>query len=244
MEPIDTSFTPPLQTATPPSMSMADARGRLDVFIRLIVLVAFAFMGSIYIHNAWTKIHVSVNSGANNHLALSQGLSIAAVGLYTLMIALLYALRYRPLNASAGLWPNMAALFGGFLPFAFLLCDQPNDTPLDLQLTACLLILIGNMLAAYILTHLSRSFSILPEARKLITTGPYQYVRHPLYVAEAMAIVGVFLTFLSWPAALIVIAQLGFQLVRMHYEENVLRSTFPDYATYAQHTARIIPKIY
>jgi len=35
----------------------------------------------------------------------------------------------------------------------------------------------------------------MPEARKLVTRGAYRFVRHPLYVAEEVAIIGTFLLY-------------------------------------------------
>jgi len=42
-------------------------------------------------------------------------------------------------------------------------------------------------LAVYGLLYLSRSLSIIPEVRRLVTGGPYRVVRHPLYAAEILA---------------------------------------------------------
>jgi protein-S-isoprenylcysteine O-methyltransferase Ste14 len=69
-------------------------------------------------------------------------------------------------------------------------------------------------------------------------------VRHPLYLAEAVATLGAMISFLSVWALLLVVVQMTLQLVRIHYEERVLRQTFPEYAGYAKRTARLIPEIY
>jgi protein-S-isoprenylcysteine O-methyltransferase Ste14 len=37
---------------------------------------------------------------------------------------------------------------------------------------------------------------------------------------------------------------LGFQFLRLHYEEGVLREAFPEYAEYARRTARLVPGLY
>src|SRR5215218_7491171 len=37
---------------------------------------------------------------------------------------------------------------------------------------------------------LGRCFGVLPEARGLVTHGPYQFVRHPLYLGEFTAMAG------------------------------------------------------
>jgi protein-S-isoprenylcysteine O-methyltransferase Ste14 len=38
---------------------------------------------------------------------------------------------------------------------------------------------------------LGRSISILPQARQLVTSGPYAFVRHPLYLGEMTAMLGI-----------------------------------------------------
>jgi protein-S-isoprenylcysteine O-methyltransferase Ste14 len=49
---------------------------------------------------------------------------------------------------------------------------------------------------------------------------------------------------LSLQAALLFLLLVATQLLRMHYEEGVLRETFPAYAAYARHTKRLIPGIW
>jgi protein-S-isoprenylcysteine O-methyltransferase Ste14 len=125
-----------------------------------------------------------------------------------------------------------------------LLLNPRTDLPLAAQIAASVLVLAGNGFAVMILMRLGRSFSILPESRKLVTTGPYKIVRHPLYLAEAVATLGAVINFLSPWALLLVGVQTALQLVRIRYEERVLRQTFPEYAKYAKHTARLIPGVY
>jgi protein-S-isoprenylcysteine O-methyltransferase Ste14 len=84
----------------------------------------------------------------------------------------------------------------------------------------------------------------MAETRQLVTTGPYRFVRHPLYLAEEIAMVGVFVQFASVYTALLLAAQIAFQLRRMHNEELVLTASFPEYAAYQRHTARLVPGIY
>jgi protein-S-isoprenylcysteine O-methyltransferase Ste14 len=84
----------------------------------------------------------------------------------------------------------------------------------------------------------------MAETRQLVTTGPYRFVRHPLYLAEEIAIVGVFIQFASVWTALLLAVQIGFQLRRMHNEELVLAAGFSEYDAYRRNTARLIPGIY
>jgi protein-S-isoprenylcysteine O-methyltransferase Ste14 len=111
-------------------------------------------------------------------------------------------------------------------------------------MVSTVLILAGSGAALYTLAQLGRSFSMMAEARRLVTWGPYRYVRHPLYVAEELAIIGLFMQFASVWSALVLAVHIAFQLRRMHNEETVLADIFPEYAAYRQRTARLLPGIY
>jgi protein-S-isoprenylcysteine O-methyltransferase Ste14 len=214
-----------------------------DASVRGLLSAFFALSAGVYFRNAIHTWRDVIETGFTM-AGFVHGLSNIAVTCYVLMIACLYILRRKPVNKFAGIWPSIAALLGGFLIMALVLLEPRNDLPLDVQILGSALLLVGNGMAIYILTHLGRSFSILPEGRRLVTSGPYKYVRHPLYVAEVFAVLGAMVAFWSPAAILIVIAQLAFQLVRIHYEERVLTRTFPEYKNYARRTSRLIPGVY
>ena len=112
------------------------------------------------------------------------------------------------------------------------------------QMTSAAISLIGCVSIIYAVLHLGKSFSIAPQARKLVIGGPYRFVRHPLYVAEELAVIGVLIQ-CRWPVALMFLAvHFGLQMRRMDYEESLLRAVFPDYEIYARRTARLIPGIW
>ena len=76
------------------------------------------------------------------------------------------------------------------------------------------------------------------------TPGMYRFVRHPLYLTEGIALIGLFMQFASAWTALLFAVQIAFQLRRMHNEEAVLTEILPEYADYQNKTARLIPGIY
>jgi protein-S-isoprenylcysteine O-methyltransferase Ste14 len=143
-----------------------------------------------------------------------------------------------------GVLPCAAALLGGFLLSALLLLRPREDLPMGALVFADLLVVTGNVFAIVVLLQLGRSFSILPESRRMVTRGPYAVVRHPLYLAEAVASVGVAINFLSPAAVMLVAAQFAAQIARIHYEEKILREHFPAYRIYARKTWRLIPGVY
>jgi protein-S-isoprenylcysteine O-methyltransferase Ste14 len=111
------------------------------------------------------------------------------------------------------------------------------------RIMSMLMTVIGLLLSIWVLSWLGRSFSITAQARRLTTGGPYAIVRHPLYLCEEIAVIGVMLMCFSTVAVLIVAVQWLFQLRRMSNEERVLRAAFPEYVAYAARTPKVIPHV-
>jgi protein-S-isoprenylcysteine O-methyltransferase Ste14 len=89
---------------------------------------------------------------------------------------------------------------------------------------------------------LGRCFGVLPEARGLVTRGPYRLVRHPVYLGEIGACAGLAIASPSLRNAAVLGALAAAQAVRMGLEERALTQTFPGYARYAANTPRVIPR--
>jgi protein-S-isoprenylcysteine O-methyltransferase Ste14 len=87
----------------------------------------------------------------------------------------------------------------------------------------------------------------LDPPRKLVVTGPYRWVRNPMYVGMAFLLVGEALVFPLLTRFLLVEAVLAFALVATFvvvYEEPKLRRTFgSDYEEYCRHVRRWIPRL-
>lgn len=204
----------------------------------------FAFAAGIYFRNAWLHWRSPEFVNASLSMRVTDVLSIAAIGFFSFFIACLYAIRLEPVNKFAGVTPAVTAVLGAFLNWSLLLLKAHTDLPPGAKIAIAGLVLASNIFGLIALSHLGRSFSILPEGRRLVTTGPYRYVRHPLYIAEAFGAFGAMIYFYSPIAVLIVCTQYLLQFARMTYEEKVLRATFPEYAAYARRTARLVPGIY
>ena len=159
------------------------------------------------------------------------------------MLIALLALRHTPRARKSGLVPRIAAIAGTYLSVGIVQLP-PAELSAPLYLIATLLILSGTAFALYsALNSVARS-SMLPEARQLVTRGPYALIRHPLYLGEAIALVGLTLQFMSPWALMIFGLQCACQVGRMTSEERVLSSVFPEYRNYMAHTARLLPHIY
>jgi protein-S-isoprenylcysteine O-methyltransferase Ste14 len=159
------------------------------------------------------------------------------------ILVVLFAVRHVPQRTAPGFYPRCAAVAGTFLGVGIVQLP-PQELSSALYLTSLLLIIGGTGLAIYAALVLGRSISILPEARRLVTWGPYALVRHPLYLGEIVAITGVALQYLSAWALLLLALVCAFQLQRMKYEERVLFQVFPKYGHYMARTARLMPGVY
>ncbi len=181
------------------------------------------------------------DSGSWRFLAdvVSRFSTICFLGLMTV----LFLIRLEPIDKARRLLPRVMAIAGTFFLALLTLFPRANLSVAQ-TVIASLISLVGTGLSIIALAHLGRSFSVMAEARRLVTTGPYRIVRHPLYLSEALASVGVLLQFLSFYTALIFVGQLLIQLQRMKNEEAILEKAFPEYQAYKTRTARVIPKLY
>lgn len=137
----------------------------------------------------------------------------------------------------------VAAPVATFLPFAMPFTGVGGTKGLIL-VAGDLLLLSGFAFSLWSLRCLDRSLSVIPQARTLVQHGPYARVRHPLYLGELVAMLGLALT-LGGPVPLLLWATLiGLQAYRAVHEERLLRAVLPDYAAYAAHTARIVPGVF
>jgi len=137
-------------------------------------------------------------------------------------------------------------------PVAFVACAGAIVSvvaiapPTEQAPTALLLAGEGLALAAVVwllvsVLALGRCFGVLPEARGLVTRGPYRLVRHPVYLGEIAACTGLLVGgFSAWNVGCFVVLCAA-QWVRMGLEERALEATFPEYASYAARTPRLIP---
>jgi protein-S-isoprenylcysteine O-methyltransferase Ste14 len=167
---------------------------------------------------------------------------VSALAFFALLVVM-FTVRRIPQRAALGFYPRFAAMAGTFLGVGFLLLP-PRELSYALYLASLLLVIAGTVFAICALLVLGRSISLLPEARRLVTRGPYALVRHPLYLGEMVAIAGVALQHLSAWALLLLGLVWAFLLWRMKYEELVLSQSFPEYGDYMARTARLVPGVY
>ncbi len=199
----------------------------------LILLCAFGILGvGIQIHRQWP--------GAGSIAVKALIASELAGALFLGMQLCLVCIRRLPLAKAPGLAPRLWALAGANSSYAILLLPKA-DIGAAMAILSALTIGCGALGSAAILAWLGRGFAIFPQARQLVTDGPYRIVRHPLYLLEQVSLFGVCMQYRQPWGVLIVLAGLALQFPRMRYEEKIMTEAFPSYADYAARTAMIVP---
>jgi protein-S-isoprenylcysteine O-methyltransferase Ste14 len=105
------------------------------------------------------------------------------------------------------------------------------------------IILIGPLIALWGLLYLGRSFGIFVTLRKVVLTGPYRWVRHPMYLGWVVIYLGVALSNFSPIYLALVAIQLSLLLYRAHLEETHLARHSPEYREYMTRTGFIVPRL-
>ena len=141
---------------------------------------------------------------------------------------------------------NFAA-FGLFFAFLAAFADNAEGRlALLLALCGCLLAVAGAALVLRSRVELGSAWSFVPMADQgsgLVTTGPYRFVRHPIYLGLSMLTMGEALAFGSWPALMIMLSGIVPTFAwRAREEEKLLSRTFGErYARYRKPTRRMVP---
>jgi len=85
----------------------------------------------------------------------------------------------------------------------------------------------------------------IQREHELITNGPYQWVRNPMYLGLIVFPFGVGLVFGSWIGMALPLLLIGLFVWRIRDEEKLLKQEFGQkWDNYCQHTWRLIPYIY
>jgi len=182
-----------------------------------------------------------------------------------LFIGILLLLKYNPgllaerMNASPSnqkTWDKVFILLLYVFLFAWLIL-MPLDAvrfhwswmPLWLQVVGAVAMVVSFILMSLVFrenSYLSATVRVQEErGQTVITTGPYHYVRHPLYAGGLFMFLGTPLLLGSWYGFLLILLFLPVFLVRAVLEERTLLQELPGYDAYmTQVKYRLIPHVW
>ena len=208
---------------------------------RLIAVSIFTFFVILNIFVVYKDIRTLVPVNIIKAAGLIH--HVLVVCFYALII-LVYFLRSSAVSTSRSFITNTIAVLTTFSPSALSLLSGPELSRPEIVLLADFMIVLGMILSIYSLASLGRSFSIIPQARKLVQSGPYRLVRHPLYLGELIGLFGIVLVGLTILKVALFLLIVTSQVYRAFQEEKLLTNAFSEYKDYCLKTARFIPGVF
>jgi protein-S-isoprenylcysteine O-methyltransferase Ste14 len=226
------------EAAKDSSQLVARAIAANVVFVLLVALTLFGSAGRLDIAGFWAYVAV---------IAAVSGLSLAVVD------PDLMGERMRPGGQHVEL---------RFLPIVLLLFAHwalagldrgqlhlSDSVPTVLQIAALVAYALASLVIVWAM-HVNRFFSSIPRIQserghKVISSGPYRFVRHPGYTASLVAAIASGIALGSWLSTLIVPFAVAGLIRRTIVEERLLERELPGYADYASRVRyRLVPGIW
>ena len=103
---------------------------------------------------------------------------------------------------------------------------------------------VGLVLMLLAFASLGGSIQIAPQPRidgHLVTRGVYRRLRHPIYTAIVILVVGLFFRKPTVSTAIMAAVVIAFLVVKAQFEETLLLARYPEYADYRRRTWGIVP---
>ena len=115
--------------------------------------------------------------------------------------------------------------------------------------TGALLFVFGIALRWWSIIHLGRFFTVnvaIAKDHRVVSDGPYRFVRHPSYTGALVAFIGLGILVHNWMAALLLVVPITIMFLwRIHIEERALSAALGKaYTDYMARTKRLIPFVY
>jgi protein-S-isoprenylcysteine O-methyltransferase Ste14 len=204
-----------------PSKSVA-----LDIVERVLILVMFGIFAAVNLARFMTTVDVR-----SLMLVISETLPL-----------LLVALRPPSPTLSDKPFDWFVGLTGSVFPL--LVVAEGALTPL-LPIQVCFsIIMLGLFVQIAAKVALGKSFGLIAANRGVKSSGPYRFLRHPMYAGYTITHIGIFLSFPSVRNALLYGIAFSFQVIRILREERVLVQD-PEYRALAARVRyRLLPGIF
>jgi len=124
-----------------------------------------------------------------------------------------------------------------------------SDVPVAWQALGLVLLILSSAFIAWVFNENSFAAAVVrlqsERGHRVISSGPYAFVRHPMYTGAVLFMIGIGLLLGSWwgtGISLIFVLLFG---IRTRIEEHTLTTGLPDYADYAARVRyRLVPGLW
>jgi protein-S-isoprenylcysteine O-methyltransferase Ste14 len=117
------------------------------------------------------------------------------------------------------------------------------STPLSLLSIFLITLAIANALWSIFTMHIG-NFRLQPipkDEAKLITTGPYRFMRHPMYGSVLIGMLGIAISMDTWFGYTVWTVLFVDLLIKLRFEEKLLLERFSEYKEYIKRTKKLLP---
>jgi protein-S-isoprenylcysteine O-methyltransferase Ste14 len=122
-----------------------------------------------------------------------------------------------------------------------------SHVPPYVAIAGDLLVVLGYLAIFFVFKENSFSSATIELApdQKVISTGPYARVRHPMYAGGLVMLLGIPIALGSWWGVLVIVAMMPLLIWRLLDEEKFLARNLPGYSEYQSRVRyRLIPRVW
>ena len=161
-----------------------------------------------------------------------------------------------PMQSQQKRWdrPLLVAIFGGWAALQIVAGLDAvrygwSRMPLWLEIAGALAVVVGIYVFHIVMLENSYASPVVKvdaeRGHRVVSSGPYAWVRHPMYAGAILYFLGTALLLGSWYAFAIGIVLIVIIALRAVWEEETLRAELPGYADYASRVKyRLVPGVW
>jgi protein-S-isoprenylcysteine O-methyltransferase Ste14 len=156
----------------------------------------------------------------------------ATAGIQTIILIITMIFRRTPVRVTPNPWYWLLAFVATYGIVAFY-AFAPRGAPIVPIMVPNVLVLISVAIMIYARVNLGRSIGYVPADRGIITSGPYKFVRHPIYSGLFVTLFAFLLRAYTPLNLLLCVIIIGLFMLKSVIEERFLRDN-PEYTAYMQ----------